>query len=100
MKKKLFFICAAAIVILSAVNVNLAFNNDSNVKLSLTSIMAIAKGETFICSVCGAPVDECGCGAVITCNDGSCHGETCHEFTYNWYCPCSANGDPSFICPL
>jgi len=98
MKRKLIFICAAAIIVLAAVNVNLAFNSDSNVNLSLTSIEALARGETLYCSVCGEQVDACRCSPAITCDYGSCYGTQCHHNTYNWSCPCAANGNPYSFC--
>lgn len=100
MKKKLPVICVAAIAILCAVNMNLAFNSDSNVNLSLTNITALARGETYYCSICGSQIDACSCESTITCDYGSCHGKECHDFTYNWACPCSANGNSLSICPL
>jgi hypothetical protein len=101
MKKKLFFICAAAIVVLAAVNVNLAFNSNSDIYLSLTSIEALARGETYYCSMCGLPVDVCRCPPAITCDYSSCHGKSCHNDTGIWWpCPCEANGDPLSLCML
>lgn len=100
MKKKILFICVVAIIVLAAVNLNLAFNNGLNINLSLTSIEALAKGEILYCSVCGNQVDACSCPPAITCDYVSCHGKECHEDTFNWLCPCSATGDPFTICAL
>lgn len=100
MKKKLLFICVAAIIILAAVNVNFAFNSGSDVNLSLASIMALARGETYYCSVCGNQIDVCTCPANITCSYTSCHGKECHIFTGIWSCPCDPTGYPLNICPL
>ena len=50
------------IAALAAINVNLAFNSEESViDLSLTSIMALARGETDICSICGNDVNTCNC---------------------------------------
>jgi len=87
-------------VVLVAVNVNFAFNSNSDIYLSLTSIEALATGETLYCSVCGEKIDACRCDPAITCDYGSCHGKECHDFTGNLLCPCSANGNPLSICPL
>lgn len=98
MKKKLFFICMVAIVTLAAVNVNLAFNSNSNVNLSLTSIMALARGETLYCSVCYNQIDACTCGSTITCDYNTCHGNQCYHNSHNWVCPCIENGNPTIFC--
>lgn len=88
------------IAALAAVNVNLAFNsNESVIDLSLTSIMALAQGESYICSICGNNVDNCNCDSGgITCDQGSCNGKVCHYNTQNWVCRCAANGNPYSFC--
>ena len=48
MKKKLLFISLPALIALAAINVNLAFNNDSIIHLSLTSIEALAFIVLFV----------------------------------------------------
>ena len=100
MKKKIFFICLASILVLAALNLKLAFNSGLNINFSLASIEALARGETLYCSVCGEQVDACRCGPTITCSYSSCHGKECHYDTYNWICPCAATGDPHTICAL
>lgn len=100
MKKKLLFISLPALIALAAINVNLAFNNDSIIHLSLTSIEALARGETLYCSVCGEQIDACRCGPAITCDKGDCHGKECHIDTFNLACPCDPTGDPFNICTL
>lgn len=101
MKKKLFIICFAAITgVLAAVNLNLAFNSDSNVNLSMTGIIALAQGETTYCSICGNQIDACSCPPTITCDYASCHGKDCHIDTYNWICPCDATGYLEHICSI
>lgn len=100
MKKKFIFICAIALIVLAAVNVNLAFNSNFDIYLSLSSIEALARGETLYCSVCGEQVDACRCPPTITCDYASCHGKECHDFTGNLLCPCIANGNPLSICPI
>ena len=69
------------IAALASINVNLAFNSeDSVIDLSLTSIMALARGETDICSICGNDVNTCNCDDYgITCDHGSCDGKVCHK---------------------
>ena len=87
------------IAALAAINVNLAFNSEESViDLSLTSIMALARGETDICSICGNDVNTCNCDLGITCDEGSCRGKVCHKNTQNWVCPCEANGNPYSFC--
>lgn len=88
------------IAALAAVNVNLAFNsNESVIDLSLTSIMALARGESNICSICGYDVNTCNCDDYgITCDHGSCWGKVCHENTNNPICWCKANGIPYYFC--
>lgn len=88
------------IAALAAVNVNLAFNSEESViDLSLTSIMALARGETDICSICGYDVNTCNCDSGgITCDHASCSGKQCHENTDNPLCWCRANGDPYIFC--
>ena len=87
------------IAALAAVNVNLAFNSEESViDLSLTSIMALARGETDICSICGYDVNTCNCDLGITCDYGSCNGKQCHYNSYNYVCWCYENGDPFSFC--
>ena len=88
------------IAALAAINVNLAFNSEESViDLSLTSIMALARGETVICSICGNDVNTCNCDDYgITCDHGSCDGKVCHKNTDNWSCRCAANGNPYSFC--
>jgi hypothetical protein len=100
MKKKILFICTAALFVLAALNLKLAFNNGLNINFSLASMEALARGETLYCSVCGEQVDACRCSPAITCDYGHCLGKECHEFTGNLICSCRANGDPFSICPL
>lgn len=97
MKKIIFMV---VIVALAAVNLNLAFNsNESVIDLSLTSIMALAQGESNTCSICGYDVNTCNCDSGgITCDHGSCSGKVCHSNTDNWACRCKANGNPYSFC--
>lgn len=97
MKKIIFMV---VIAVLAAVNVNLAFNSEESViDLSLTSIMALARGETNICSICGNDVNNCNCDDYgITCDHASCRGKVCHENTDNPTCWCRANGISYSFC--
>lgn len=96
--KKIIFM--AIIAALAAINVNLAFKSDrSVVDLTLFNIMALARGESNICSICGYDVDTCNCDNYgITCDHGSCWGKVCHENTYQFDCPCRANGISYSFC--
>ena len=95
MKKEIFVV---VIAILAVVNANLAFNNENSiVDLSLTNIMALAKGE-YSCSICGNDARYCSCDYGITCDYASCRGKQCHYNTYNWVCPCEKNGNPLNFC--
>lgn len=97
LKKILFVVMIAA---LAAVNVNLAFNSDESViDLTLSSITALARGESNTCSICGGDVNNCNCDDYgITCDRGNCNGKVCHYNTYNWSCRCAANGNPYSFC--
>ncbi len=44
MKKKILFICTAALFVLAALNLKLAFNNGLNINFSLASMEALARG--------------------------------------------------------
>lgn len=58
------------IAALAAINVNLAFNSEESViDLSLTSIMALARGETDICSICGKMLTLVIADLGITCSE-------------------------------
>ena len=99
MKKKILFVfTTTALIVLVTLNFILAFNNRLSINFSLSSIEALASGETLYCSVCGEQVDACRCEPTITCGYSSCHGKECHQDTYNWICPCAATGDPFTIC--
>lgn len=96
MKKLIFVVVIAA---LAAVNVNIGLNsNESYIDLSLTSIMALARGETDYCSICGYHVQSCNCSGGITCDHGSCRGTVCHYNSQNPACWCRANGNPNSFC--
>lgn len=96
--KKIIFVVVVAV--LAAVNVVLALNSEESVvNLSLTNIVALARGESNICSICGYNVDTCGCDSGgITCDYGSCNGKVCHANTQTWGCRCRANGNPYSFC--
>lgn len=96
-KKIIFVVIIAA---LAAVNVNLVFkSNESVVDLTLSSIMALARGENTKCSICGYDIDACSCDDYgITCDHGSCSGKVCHENTDNPLCWCRANGISYSFC--
>ena len=95
--KKIIFV--VVVVVLAAVNVNLAFNSDDNfVNLSLASITALARGETTNCSICGYDVNHCSCDLGITCDYGSCTGKVCHYNLNDWSCRCASNGNPLSFC--
>jgi len=98
MKKKSIIICTAVVVALVAINVNLAFNSNSNINFSLSSIEALARGETLYCSICGDQVDACRCPPAVTCDYNTCRGKQCYHNSYNWVCPCIENGNPNYFC--
>lgn len=97
MKKSLFLVVAA---IWAVVNVSVVLTSKKSiVDLSLASIEALAQGESNICSICGYDVNTCNCDNYgITCDRASCWGKVCHYDTYNWACPCAANGNPYSFC--
>jgi len=70
MKKVFLGIVGAAIIALAAINLNLALNSDSNVNLTLASVVSLAKeewgGPGGKCAVCLQKIDECTCEGGIT----------------------------------
>lgn len=84
--------------ILSAINLNLAFNGKSNIYLSLSGIEALANGELGNCAGCGNTYNECTCWGGIVCDHGSCNGKVCHENTNNWSCRCTPTGNQYTFC--
>ena len=64
MKKVLLCIVGAAIIVLAAVNVNLALNSGSNANLTLANIASLAKGE-YSCGSCYFCVTGWGVGCLL-----------------------------------
>lgn len=98
MKKTLLFGCMMVFGILSAVNLNLAFDSKANTFLSLSGIEALANGELGNCPVCGKDYEDCYCDASITCDYGGCWGRYCHVPRGETLCPCKATGSQTDIC--
>lgn len=89
----------AVIATLDSVNVSIAFNsNKFVVSLSLTSIMALATGESYTCSICGYDANSCNCYDSIVCDHGDCDGKVCHYNSDSWMYRCKANGNPYSFC--
>lgn len=93
-------IVGVATIVLAAVNVSFVFDKDESViNLTLANIVALATGEDYTCSICGEDARYCNCDhSGITCDHASCYGEQCHENTFDWSCPCIANGNPLIFC--
>ena len=93
-------IVGVATIVLAAVNVSFVFDKDESViNLTLANIVAMATGENFTCSICGEDARYCNFDhSGITCDHASCYGKQCHENTFNWSCPCRANGNPLIFC--
>ena len=97
MKKIVLSIFGAAIVAITAINVNLIVKSDLIVDESLANITALARNE-IKCSICGYEYESCMCDFGITCPYPSCRGTWCHKDQYILLCPCYFHGDPLFGC--
>ena len=82
MKRILYFIGAAVILAIAAINVNLAVRSDFIANVSLANMIALARGESgIICATCGKDLDDCTCqGGGITCDFYCYNGAVC------WFC--------------
>ena len=100
MKKIVLSICAAAIIGLAVINLNLALNSESNANLTLASIISLAKGEDPSGKGCtpGSSVDDnYGCSIYYYwwCSSGGsesdCEAGIMHDYcgTIRWILECT-----------
>ena len=82
MRKVLFCVVVTAIVALAVINLNLVFKSDSNVSVTLASILSIAQNED-------------GGGAACYKQSSSSYGGGCIRM-FEYYCD---PGNQSYVCP-